>query len=211
MTGTELVERNLLARRILVICPALALAVLETLHPNPSGTKDAIQSADWFFWFHMIQLPLVALVAVSVFLLTSGLQNRMASISRWAAAVFAAFFSAYDAAAGIATGFAWRQAQDMSASDQAAVVEATKDLPGVSLIFLISIIGTGAWVVAVVAAAIAVRRNGAPRGPYILLIMSGIFLLGGHPFPAGTVAFTCFLAAAVWLERAAAPRTTAAA
>ena len=208
MTGTELVARHLLARRILVICPALALAVLETLHPNPSGAKDAIQS-DWFFWFHMIQLPLVALVAVSVFLLTSGLQNRMASISRWAAAAFAAFFSAYDAAAGIATGFAWRQAQDMSASDQAAVFEATKDMPGLSLIFVISIIGTGAWVVAVVAAAIAVRRNGAPRGPYILLILAGIFLMGGHPFPAGTVAFTCLFAAAVWLERAAAPRATA--
>jgi len=196
------------ARVILILGPPLALAVHEILHPRGEGLKDAIASSDWFFWFHMIQLPLVALVALSVFLLTSGLPDRAATISRWAIAAFAAFFSAYDAAAGIATGFAWRQAQDMSASDQAAVFEATKDMPGLSLIFVLSIVGTGFWVAALVAAAIAVRRNGAPKGPYVLLIMAGIFLLGGHPAPAGTLAFGSLFVAAVWLERTAGSRAT---
>ena len=40
-------------------------------------------------------------------------------------------------------------------------------------------------------------------------ILAAIFLLGGHPFPAGTVAFGCLFAAAVWLERTAGSRATA--
>jgi hypothetical protein len=88
-------------------------------------------------------------------------------VSRWAIAVFAVFFSAYDAAAGIATGYALRNAQGLSAEGQAAVYEAVIDMPGLSLIFGLSIVGTGAWVVALIATAIALRRAGAPLGPFI--------------------------------------------
>ncbi|MGH3146682.1 MAG: hypothetical protein ACRDTR_12880 [Rubrobacter sp.] len=80
-------------------------------------------------------------------------------------------------------------------------------MPGLSLIFVLSIVGTGAWVVALIAAAIALRRAGASRVPFILLILAGVFLLGGHPFPGGTLAFGCFFLAVAWLEFA--PRATA--
>jgi hypothetical protein len=83
------------------------------------------------------------------------------------------------------------------------------DMPGLSLIFGLSIVGTGGWVVALIAAAIALRRGGASRGPVILLILAGIFLLGGHPFPAGTLAFGCFFVATVWLELAPGSLTSA--
>jgi hypothetical protein len=52
----------------------------------------------------------------------------------------------------------------------------------------------------VIAAALALRRAGASRGPFVLLILAGVFLLGGHPFPWGTLAFGCFFVAAAWLE-----------
>jgi hypothetical protein len=35
---------------------------------------------------------------------------------------------------------------------------------------------------------------------FILLILTGVFLMGGHPYPAGTLAFGCFFLAAAWLE-----------
>jgi hypothetical protein len=73
-------------------------------------------------------------------------------------------------------------------------------MPGLSLIFGLSIVGSGAWVVALIAAAIALRRAGTSRGPFILLILAGVFLMGGHPFPAGTLAFGCFFLATAWLE-----------
>jgi len=75
-------------------------------------------------------------------------------------------------------------------------------MPELSLLFSLSLVGTGGWVVALIAAAIALRRAGAPRGPFISLILAGVFLMGGYPFPFGTLAFGCIFLAATWLELA---------
>jgi hypothetical protein len=195
------VERLVLRRLVLLGTP-LALAVLEVFHPKPSGVADSVEQGGWFMWLHIIQVPLFGLMALAVYLLTEGLEGRAVSVSRWAIAVFAVFFSAYDAAAGIATGYALRNAQGLPAGAQEAIHEAVIDMPGLSLIFGLSIVGTGAWVVALIAAAIALRRAGAPRGPFILLILAGVLLMGGHPFPGGTLAFGSFFLATAWLELA---------
>ena len=113
------------------------------------------------------------------------------------------------AAAGIGTGYALRNAQGLSAGAQEAIYEAVKDMPVVSLIFGLSIVGTGAWVVALIAAARALRGAGASFGPFILLILAGVFLMGGHPYPAGTLAFGSFFLAAAWLEFAPGRLTSA--
>jgi hypothetical protein len=131
------------------------------------------------------------------------------SVSRWAIGVFAVFFSAYDAAAGIATGYALRNAQGLPAEAQAAVYEVVKDLPLFSLPFVLSVVGTLGWAVALIAAAIALRRAGASRGPFILLILAGVFLMAGHPYPQGTLAFGCFFLATAWLELAPGRLTSA--
>ena len=192
-------EHTLLRRLVLLGTP-LAFALWEILHPQPSGVADSVAQGGWFMWFHMIQVPLIGLIALAIYLLTEGLEGRAVRVSRWATGVFAVFFSAYDAAAGIATGYALRSAQGLSAEGQAAVYEAVKDMPELSLIFGLSIVGTLAWVVALIAAAKALRRAGASRGPFVLLILAGVFLMGGHPFPFGTLAFGCFFVAAAWLE-----------
>ena len=98
-----------------------------------------------------------------------------------------------------------RNAQGLSAVAQEAVHEAVIDMPGLSLIFGLSIVGTGAWVVALIAAAIALRRAGASRGSFIFLILAGVFLMGGHTFPFGTLAFGCFFLATAWLTSASQP------
>jgi hypothetical protein len=186
----------------------LTLALLEILHPQPVGADEHVEQAGWFLTFHVIQLPLIGFVALAVYLLTVGLGGRAASVSRWATGVFAVFYSAYDTVAGIATGIVLRNARAFSPEAQAAVYKAVKDLPGISLVPLgLDLVGTLSWVVAVIAAASALRHAGASRGPFILLILAGVFLMGGHPFPFGTLAFGCLFAAAAWLEFT--PRATA--
>jgi len=74
-------------------------------------------------------------------------------------------------------------------------------MPELSLIFGHSLVGTPDWV-ALIAAAIALRGAGAPRAPFVLLVLVGVFLMGGYPFPFGTLAFGCFFVAAVWLQLA---------
>jgi len=153
---------RLVWRRVVLLGSPLALAILEIFHPHPAGVAGAVEQGGWFMWFHIIQVPLIGLIALAVYLLTEGMEGRAAMVSRWAIGVFAVFFSAYDAAAGIATGFALRNAQGLPAGAQQAIHEAVIDMPGLSLIFGLSIVGTGAWVVALIAAAIALRRAGAP-------------------------------------------------
>ena len=200
---------RLVLRRVVLLGSPLALAILEIFHPHPTGVAGAVEQGGWFMWFHIIQVPLIGLIALAVYLLTEGLEGRAVMVSRWAIGVFAVFFSAYDAAAGIATGYALRNAQELPAGAQQAIHEAVIDMPGLSLIFGLSIVGTGAWVVGLIAAAIALRRAGAPLGPFILLILAGVGLLGGHPYPAGTLAFGCFFLAAGWLELAPGRLTSA--
>jgi len=194
--------RRSVLRRVVLLGTPLALAILEIFHPQPSGVADSVEQGGWFMWFHIIQVPLIGLIALGVYLLTKGLEGRAVRVTRWAIGVFAVLVSAYDAAAGIATGYALRNAQGLSAGAEEAVHEAVIDMPGLSLIFGLSIVGIGAWVVALIAAAMALRRAAAPRGPFVLLILAGVFLMGGHPFPAGTLAFGCFFLAAAWLELA---------
>src|SRR5215218_6115019 len=169
------VERLVLRRLVLLGAP-LALALLEVFHPErPSSASEAVEQGVWFMWFHFIQVPLIGLIALAVYLLTEGLQGRAVMVSRWAIGVFAVFFSAYDAAAGIGTGYALRNARGLSAGAQEAIYEAVKDMPVVSLIFVLSVVGSLAWVVALVCAAMALRRAGASLGPFILLILAGVF------------------------------------
>jgi hypothetical protein len=185
--------------------------VLEIFHPErPASASEAVEQGVWFMWFHFIQVPLIGLVALAVYLLTAGMEGLAAGVSRWAIGVFAVFFSAYDAAAGIGTGYALRNARGLSAGAQEAIYEAVKDMPVVSLIFGLSVVGSLAWVVALVAAALALRRARASLGPFVLLILAGVFLLGGHPYPAGTLAFGSFFLAAAWLEFAPGRLTTSA-
>ncbi|MFG1818413.1 hypothetical protein ACGFIF_31935 [Kribbella sp. NPDC049174] len=203
-----MMPHNSLWSRLVLLGTPLALAVLEVFHPDASDAAEAIDQGNWFFWFHMIQLPLIGLMALAVYLLTEDLDGRAVTVSRWATGVFAVFFSAYDAAAGIATGYVLRKAGDLSTEDQSLVFEMVKDMPGLSAIFSLSIVGTGAWVVALIAAAIARRRAGASRITFVLLILAGVFLLAGHPFPGGTLAFGSFFLATLSLELTARRRST---
>jgi hypothetical protein len=192
---------RLVLRGVVLLGVPLALAVLEIFHPErPSSASEAVEQGVWFMWFHFIQVPLIGLMALAVYLLTAGMEGLTTGVSRWAIGVFAVFFSAYDAAAGIGTGYALRNARGLSAGAQQAIYEAVKDMPVVSLIFGLSVVGSLAWVLALVGAALSVRRAGASLGPFILLILAGVFFLGGHPYPAGTLAFGSFFLAAAWLE-----------
>jgi hypothetical protein len=194
------------ARRVLLLGPPLAFAALAALHPRPNEEDpQAVRDvATWFATFHVIQLVLVGLVGISVMLLADEFGTARAWSTRLGIGTFLIFFSAYDAVAGIATGLAMRAARDLPAAQQAGVWETVKDWPGLELsVFVLGIVGTLGWIVALVGVARAARRAGAPRTEWIFIVLAGVFLMGGHPFPGGTVAFGCLFIAAALHEWAA--------
>jgi hypothetical protein len=188
-------------RGVLLLGPPLLLAGLEYFHPQPEENVQALMdAATWFAGFHVIQLALTGLVALSVLLLADGFGRVNAWVTRLGVGIFLVFFSAYDAVAGIGTGLAMRSARDLSAVQQEGVFEVVKDWPAVGPPFTLSIVGTLGWTAAVSALALAARREGAPRREWIFIGLAALFLLGGHPFPAGTLAFGCFFLAALLYE-----------
>jgi hypothetical protein len=190
-----------LLRRVLLLVPPLLLAGLEILHPQPDETVQALMDAStWFAGFHVIQLALTGLVGLSVLLLADSFGRANAWVTRLGVGVFLVFFSAYDAVAGIGTGLAMRSARDLTAVQQEGVFDVVKDWPAVGPPFALSIVGTLGWVAAVGALALAARRQGAPRREWILIGLAGVFLMGGHPFPQGTLAFGCFFIGALLHE-----------
>ena len=189
-------------RRVLLLAPPLLLAGLEIAHPNPEVNVQAVMDvATWFAVFHVIQLVLIGLVALSVLLLADDFGRATAWTTRLGIGVFLVFFSAYDTLAGIGTGLAMRSARNLPPEQQEGVFSVVKDWPGLSPVFVLSVVGTGAWVVAVGALALAARRQGAPRREWIFIGMAAVFLLGGHPFPAGTFAFVSLFLAALFHVR----------
>jgi hypothetical protein len=187
------------ARRVLLLAPPLAFAGFEVIHPRPDVNAQAVMDiATWFAAFHAIQLVLVGLVAVSVAILADELGAARAWSTRLGIGVFLIFFSAYDAVAGIATGLAMRTARDLPAAQQQGVWETVKDWPGVDPpVIAINVVGTLGWVVALVGIALIARRAGVGRSEWILIGLAGVFLMGGHPFPFGTIAFGCLFIAAL--------------
>src|SRR5215207_2938474 len=194
-------EFGLTLRRIVLLGTPLVLTVLMIFHPSPYDdvAGELVPIAGWWIALHTIGFLLFALMGVAVWMLTAGLRGFVATLSRVAAVVFAVFYDAGDAIAGISTGILARSAE-VGVLGERAAVEAIETLwadPTKNLLFDI---GRYAWIVALVTAAIALYRAGAPRLPLVLLALPAYLVTFDHAFPFGSLTFGTFFAVAAWLE-----------
>jgi len=195
------VKFALTLRRIILLGTPLALTVWMLFHPSPYDDYlgELVPIANWWIALHTVQLVLFALMGAALWTLTADLQGVVAIISRVAAAVFAVFYDAGDAIAGISTGILARAAGEGALGERAAVaaIETLFHDPVKNLLFNT---GVYAWIVAS-AAAVALYRAGTPRTPLVLLVLPAVFLgFFDHAFPFGSLAFGSFFVVAAWLE-----------
>jgi hypothetical protein len=190
-------------RRLVLLAPPLVLAGFTVLHPNPDHNVQALMDAStWFMGFHMIQLGLVGLVAVSVFVLADQFHRASAWQTCAGMAVFLVYFSAYDTLAGIGTGLAMRSARDLPTAQQEALFQIVEDWPALDpWVLWLAILGTFGWVLALGYLAFVARARGAPRAEWLFIGLAAFCLLLGHPAPFGTIAFGSLFIAAVLHER----------
>lgn len=196
-------------RRTFLVGPPLALAVVLWFHP--AGGENVFEGvrADANTWFlvHVGLLLALPLLGIAAYLLVDGLDGRAATLSRLALAPFLVFYAAYEVTVGAATGILVDHANGLPATEQAAVAGAIQDLnrnpiltdPSVSMV-----VGALAWIVAMIAAAVALRRSGESWIVTVLVGLAAAFAV--HPPPVGPVALVCFVAAAVLVERSRARR-----
>jgi hypothetical protein len=198
---------TVLLRRVFLVATPLALAVVLWFHP-PGGEVDAVYEGvrddvgAWIF-VHTVFLLFIPLMAFAAWLLLNGLHGRAATVSRIALVFFLVFYTAYEVTIGLGTGVLVDYANGLPAAEQAAVADAIQHLNGndvlgdpISVALVAGVLG---WAVAMVAAAVAIRRAGAGWPATALLGLSALFAI--HPPPVGPAALVCFAAAAVLIER----------
>jgi hypothetical protein len=197
------VESGLTLRRIVLLGTPLVLTVLLFFHPSPYDdvAGELMPIANWWIALHTIGFLLFALMGVAVWMLTAGLPGVFATVSRVTAVVFALFYDAGDAIAGISTGILARSAEAGTLGEQAAV-GAIETLWADPLKNVLFDIGRDAFIVALVTAAVALYRAGVSRLPVMLLALPAFFVTFDHAFPFGSLTFGTFFVIAAWLELA---------
>lgn len=183
----------------------LAWAVLLWFHPDVppddvyGGLRDEVAT---YQIVHVGTLIFIGLMGVALYMLVQDLPGKAAKVSRLAVGPFVLFYGAWETVIGLATGALVQHANDAPPGERPAVSDAIQAL-GDNLIVgetgALSVAGGLAWVIAVIAASIAVRRAGAPVPATVLLGLSLVVV--SHPPPIGPVGLACFAGAVLLLHR----------
>jgi hypothetical protein len=203
-----------LAEVAFLIGVPLAWAGLLWFHPDVppdnvyGGLRDEVTT---YQIVHVGTLIFIGLMGLALYMLVRDLPGKAASISRLAIGPFVLLYGAYETVIGLAVSALVQHANDAPAGQRPAVSDAIQAVgndvivgdPGV-----LTSVGALAWITAVIAATVAVRRASAPILATLLLGLSLVVV--SHPPPIGPIGLVCFAGAVLLLYRSqqvAAPRT----
>ena len=191
--------------RYLVYAGPLLWAVLILFHPMPDGDsayQGLKDDVDLWLVVHVGQLILTPFLFLAVWRLLDGLTSVASMVSRSALVVWTAFFSAYDAVQGIATGVLTSHANDLTGDDQTAVAGAIDHLVQDSWlagnVSALQLVAGAAWLTVAVAAAFALHRAHAGTAVVAATGISVVFAVHVAPAAIGLLALTV---AGVFRER----------
>jgi hypothetical protein len=185
----------------------LAWAILLLFHPGGEGEDlygDLQDQVTRMLVVHIGMLIFIPLMAVVVYVLLRDLEGTAALVSRIALAVYVVFYGAWEALYGIGLGILGDAVNGLPEAERATGAAVIKDYGENVLIrgfgVLVSI-GSVAFIIAMIAAGVALRRHaGAPLAVPILLGLSG-FLITAHPPPFGPTGLALFIVAVLLFAR----------
>jgi hypothetical protein len=172
---------------------------------------------NWWFTLHMIQTPLVGLVAVGLWLLVDPIDRpdgtlavTLAWLARLATFVFLIYYTALDSIGGFGLGRSILTSQALAADGKLT----PQQLDGIVLLLntvwvdpwvggvgsFISLTGSWAIFIATMLAALALllsRKVGWP--PLVILVAFGWELQDSHAAMHGPIAFGLLIIASIWL------------
>ena len=159
-----------------------------------------------------MQLVIISLLAVAVAVLTQGLTDPAATVSRVALMPFVAFYSAFDASVGLSGGLLARYVSGHPATQEEVSQAADKVTDPLSTPVLagVYLVGVLCWLVAVVGAAVAARRAGARLAGPVVLVIGAVSFAVDHAAPFGPTGMVLWAVRAVMIDRRRVPRPAAA-
>ena len=160
-------------RRIIVLGTPLAVGILNLFHPSSQAIRPNLA---WWITLHILNLPLFALLGLAAILLLDGKLGALATCSRALLAIFAVLYPAFDAMVGIGSGMMIRFATTLPASQQGPIVLATREFfrfgtPAIT----IALVGSMAWLLGLLAAAVALARPVWSR--WLVISLAGVVFL----------------------------------
>jgi len=181
--------------RLFLLAVPLAWAILLVFHPTGEGENFYPIVRDAWEVVHIGTLLFVPVMAGVVLLLLRGVQTRLAVISRVALITFAVVYMAWEVLIGIGVGVLVGHVNDLGAAQQPVGAILVERLTDSGLVRALELIGTGAWIVALLAAgATLVRERGVSRFALALLALSAL-PTAWHVAPFGQVGLALFIAA----------------
>jgi hypothetical protein len=190
---------SLILRRATIFGTPVALATLAAIHPMMPQHNLGIWNL-----IHTLQIPLVALLGISVVLMLDGIEGTIATAARLAIIPWVAFFAAFDGVAGLATGALAGFAHDHPGT--AETVSSATESFGDSVV-LAAGLPLGATIFSIVVfscAAIASRRAGTSLYAVGALAVGGVVWTFVHPL-IGAPAMLVFLSGALIVELSSRP------
>jgi len=234
--------RHVMPKKILwwlcLLVAPLVLVVLELFHPagftikpgmyqylsqpepyNPAFKALAYFGPQWWFALHMIQTPMVALVAIGLWILadlTAATTNfavlTLAWLSRIATFVFLIYYTALDSIGGSGLGRTILNIQSLSKQGKLTTDQVTGVVSVLNNTWIDPWVGgvgsfislTGSWAAffaaLFVALALLVDKK-ISWIPALLLTAFGWELQMSHTMPNGPIAFILLIIAAIWVSR----------
>jgi hypothetical protein len=187
----------------LLIGVPLAWAVLLLFHPTGDGDDFypvvADETTAWLI-VHVGTLIFVPAMAAVIYLLLRDVDGAAARVARIALVPFLIFYTAFEVLVGIGTGLFVEQVKDLPAAERADSIEVIEDFTGSGLIQIFELLGTGSFLIAMIATGIALRGAGAPVAVTALLILAAI-PIAWHVPPFGQFGLAIFIVAVVLVVR----------
>jgi hypothetical protein len=184
----------------------LAWAVLLLFHPGGDGERiyaDLEGDGTRMLVVHVGMMAFIPLIALAIGLLLRGVESTAALVSRISLVVFVVFYLAWESLQGVANGILVDQVSTLPTADSAlgaGLIQDFAESPLVRDLGVLGTIGTLAFVVAAVAAGIALRGAGAPRWTPAALGFAGL-LITAHPPPFGPTGLVLFVVVVIALVR----------
>jgi hypothetical protein len=190
----------------LIVAVPVAWAVLLLFHPTGDGDEFypivREQVTAWMI-VHIGTLVLVPLLAGVVYLLLRGVDGVAALVSRIALAVFAVFYTAWEVLIGLGTGILVDQVNSLPEAERATGAKLVESFTDSSLIRTFELIGDFAWLIAVVAAGVALfrRANAGSSVAVVLLLVVSAVPIAWHVPPFGPAGLALFILAMLLVLR----------
>jgi hypothetical protein len=202
---------------VFLIGVPLLWAILLLFHPGGEGDEIYLEVEDnvtRFLVVHIGMVVFIPLMAVVVYLLLRGVEGTAAWVSRIALVPFVVFYSAWEVLQGIGVGILVNELNGYPQAEPALREDLVQDFAEHPLIGPFGVfvsIGSMGFIVAAIAAGVALyRQAGAPVSVPVLLAISGL-LITVHPPPYGPTGLALFVIAVLLYvrsqsrDRAAAP------